>query len=104
MYKTIKSKIEISELFNSGISIHTRDLIVLYKDLEAGDIDGKVVFIAGKKLGKAPTRNYLKRRLRHLYSLNEEKFRGRRVLLIAKKSLASANFWKVNKDLGKLKL
>ncbi len=101
MFKTIKSNSKISELFRIGKLKQTKDILIYYKLSDNLD-EGKVAFIAGKKLGKAPTRNYLKRRLRHLYLLNKDKFNDKQILLIAKKSLIKADFWKVNKDLEKI--
>ena len=63
----IKSSADISFLFQKGRRLGTPylTLIVMKKD-EQHDLDGRVAFIAGKKLGNAVWRNKAKRRMRGL--------------------------------------
>lgn len=83
MFNTIKSSKEISELFNNGNFRPLKFFNLIYRNSEFT----RVAFIAGKRLGKAHYRNYLKRRLRSLYSENFKYFENKEVLLIAKKDL-----------------
>lgn len=104
MYKTIKSKKEIVNLFKTGKIIHTQYILFLYENIKISDNLNTVAFIAGKKLGKSTKRNFLKRRLRSLYLLNEDKFINKKILMIAKKNLETENFWIINKQIENLKI
>ena len=91
--KTIKSSAEISELFHHGRRISAPDfnLIILQRS-EQHDRDGRVAFIAGKKLGNAVWRNRAKRRMRALCFQAGGPFEGFDVAFVAKKSISEAPF------------
>lgn len=99
VFNTIKSNKEISELFNSGTFWSSYALNIIYK----ASGQQRVAFIAGKKIGKAYKRNFLKRRLRHLYLNNIDLFQDMDVLLIAKQNLLEGNFYRINKNLKNFK-
>jgi ribonuclease P protein component len=63
---TIKSTDEISAFFKTAQKITTNNLMVLVKkrDDKRGS-QGRVAFVAGKRLGNAPQRNKAKRLMRH---------------------------------------
>ena len=97
MFNTIKSSKEISELFHNGYFRSFKFFNLIYRNSEVT----RVAFIAGKKLGKAHYRNYLKRRLRSLYSENFKYFENKEVLLIAKKNLKEYSDEDLKKSLCK---
>ncbi len=99
MYKTIKDKNQISDLFNNGTFWHSRNFFIIYKSSE----DQEVAYIAGKKLGKAHIRNFAKRRLRHLYFENQDLFEQKSALLVAKKGTLSADFYSLSKEIKRFK-
>ncbi|MCL1879876.1 MAG: ribonuclease P protein component [Actinomycetia bacterium] len=63
--------------------------------------DGRVAFIAGKRLGSAPSRNRAKRLLREAARQQGAPWPERRVLLIAREACAGASLLEVNGDLDK---
>ena len=66
MRGTVKSKAEIDSLFKTGRRYRAHGLILITKPTpEQRGHYGRVAYIAGKKLGNAPTRNRAKRLLRH---------------------------------------
>lgn len=99
MFKVIKKSEEISALFNSGKYLSLKNFTIIYKESEST----RVAFIAGKKLGNAVKRNFLKRRLRSLYSENQEIFEGKDVLFLAKQRLLTAKYSEAENDLAKIK-
>ena len=66
MRGTVKSKAEIDSLFKTGRRFKAHGLILIASATpEQRGRSGRVAYIAGKKLGNAPTRNRAKRLLRH---------------------------------------
>ncbi len=98
-FNVIKNSKDISDLFNQGNFWSSYALNIIYRDSSCS----RVAFIAGKKIGKAHIRNFLKRRLRHLYSNNVELFNNKDVLFIAKKQLINSDFERTNKQIKKFK-
>jgi ribonuclease P protein component len=82
---TIKSTDEISSLFKTAQKITTDNLIVLVKqaDGERGP-QGRVAFIAGKRLGSAPRRNRAKRLMREAARAVDAPWPGVDVAFIAR--------------------
>ena len=65
MFRTIKSSTEVSRLFSQGTRLHTPYLtLIVAENVQQHDRQGRVAFIAGKKLGNAVWRNAAKRRMR----------------------------------------
>ena len=65
MRGTIKSATEISSLFANAKRYSTKNLVVLIGEHTDGrGLNGRVAYIAGKRLGSAPLRSRAKRRLR----------------------------------------
>ena len=75
-------------------------LIVLQREDEH-DHNGRVAFIAGKKLGNAVWRNRAKRRMRALCHDLNGPFDGYDVVFIAKKSTNEAPYEALNESLRK---
>lgn len=98
---TIKSSAEISALFQNGSRLHTPYLTLIVgkhsenKNLEQHGHNGRVAFIAGKKLGNAVWRNKAKRRMRALCHDLGGVFPGFDVIFLAKSSLTQVNYSKV---------
>ena len=82
--------------FGRRISTGTLALVSLRSSVKLGDSVG---FSVSKKVGKAHTRNLIKRRLRHL--IRERKFiiNGRSVVVMAYPKSADAPFSRLKKDL-----
>lgn len=95
--KTIKSSSEITNIFEHGRRIGVSDfsLIVLRNDNQH-DLDGRVAFIAGKKNGNAVWRNRAKRRMRALCFEAGGAFPGYDVIFLARKTVTEAPFDKMS--------
>ena len=96
---TIKSSSDISFLFANGKRIKTPylTLIVGESDVSQHGPNGRVAFIAGKKLGNAVWRNKAKRRLRAVCQQCGGPWPGYDVIFLAKSSLTDASYSKVLK-------
>ncbi|MDO5117020.1 MAG: ribonuclease P protein component [Eggerthellaceae bacterium] len=92
--ETIKSSEEITLLFKQGNRFHTAHLtfIVLSQCDHGETSDGRVAFIAGKKLGNAVWRNRAKRRMRAVCKDIGGPWRGLDVVLLAKNSINEAQY------------
>lgn len=99
----IKSSEEISLLFSSGDRIHTPYLTFIVgsrakkaiREEEQRGPEGRVAFIAGKKLGNAVWRNRAKRRMRSLCRDLGGPWSGKDVVFLAKSRVADASYSKV---------
>lgn len=85
--ETIKSSAEITRLFKEGKRVNTPELSLLVLRTEGQhDRDGRVAFIAGKKLGNAVWRNRAKRRMREACRAVGGPFPGYDVAFVARKA------------------
>ena len=74
--------------------------LIVLKHEDEHDREGRVAFIAGKKLGNAVWRNRAKRRMRSLCRDNGGPFDGYDVVFIARKNVNEASYRKMSNDLG----
>jgi len=97
---TIKSTDEIDGLFKTAQRIHTDNIVALIqrKDTKRGSC-GRVAFIAGKKLGNAPTRNRIKRRMREASWHLKAPWPGFDVVFVAKSSAGNKGFEELKEDI-----
>ncbi|MBQ9001184.1 MAG: ribonuclease P protein component [Eggerthellaceae bacterium] len=100
--ETIKSSAEITNLFNEGRRIGTKDLtlIVLRNEGQHGQC-GRAAFIAGKRLGNAVWRNRAKRRMRALCQAIGGPMPGYDTIYLAKRSTNIASFDAMKSSLTK---
>ena len=97
--KTIKSSSDISYLFEQGRRIGTPDVnFIIARSMEQHDLDGRVAFIAGKKLGNAVWRNRAKRKMRELCRSIGAPFPGYDMLFVARKSVNDVSFDKLQSN------
>lgn len=108
---TIKSSAEISDLFASGMRVKSAYFtLIIGEAKEKGKTEkvkqhgreGRVAFIAGKKLGGAVWRNAAKRRMRALCRDMGGPWAGYDVIFLAKSSLTTASYSKVLKACDKM--
>ncbi|WP_165052734.1 MULTISPECIES: ribonuclease P protein component [unclassified Adlercreutzia] len=108
---TIKSSAEISDLFASGRRVKGSYLTLIVRSRVVGDTtegvkqhgrNGRVAFIAGKKLGNAVWRNAAKRRMRAICRDLGGPWAGYDVIFLAKSSLTVASYSKVLKACDKM--
>ena len=87
----ILRKAEFQKVYSHGKSFACRDMVVYV--FRAENLNGKVGFAAGKKLGCAVVRNRVKRLMREAYRLNKSKIRrDAAIILVGRKNLVDANF------------
>lgn len=107
---TIKSSADISNLFAEGKRLKSAHLTFIVGKQNIGettaggkrhDRNGRVAFIAGKKLGNAVWRNKAKRRMRALCHDLGGPWPGYDVIFLAKSSLTDASYSKVLKACDK---
>ncbi len=97
---TINSSSEIDMLFRTGKRSRRSTMIALGADTPAGKGEaGRVVYVAGKRLGGAVWRNRSKRGLRAAVQRTGESWPLRDVALIATDRTASARAVDVDDDL-----
>jgi ribonuclease P protein component len=89
--RTIKSSREIDSLFRESRRISTSLITALIKITPEGrGQDGRVAFIAGKRMGNAPTRNRAKRVMRETVRRAGGPWPGVDVVLISNARTGSA--------------
>lgn len=86
--RTIRSAAEIDGLFREGTRVSHPLLLVLARD--SRDPDGRVVFVAGRKLGNAVARNRAKRVLREALRRAGGPWPGTDMALIARPGTGAA--------------
>ena len=90
--RTLKSPSEIDDLFRSGRRGSTELILVLsLRTPEQRGPEGRVVFVAGKKLGGAVMRNRCKRVLRASTARCGGPWSGFDVAIIARKDAATSS-------------
>jgi len=101
---TVKHNGEISEMFDTAWRVHTDCILALIKSTEnkRGPI-GRVAYIAGKKLGSAPVRNRIKRRMREASSIMGAPWSGYDVVFVAKSTMAHADFDMISHDMEQIR-
>lgn len=94
--ETIKSSTDISYLFTQGKRYSNSSLTLLvYRYEKQHDRQGRVAFVAGKKLGNAVWRNKAKRRMRAICHNIGGPWAGYDVVFIAKSATTRQNYSKV---------
>ena len=89
--RTLTANNEIDRLFAGGRrASHPALLVLAAPTPEGGDPDGRVVFVAGKRLGGAIIRNRSKRVMREMVRRSHADVRGWDVALVARSSTAGA--------------
>ena len=91
--KTIKASSEITDLFERGRRVNTPDIsLIVLRNQRRHDHEGRVAFIAGKKLGNAVWRNRAKRRMRSACFDLGGPFQAFDVLFVAKKNTSDVPY------------
>ena len=90
--RTITARTEIDRLFTEGRRTPRRTmLLIVLPTPEARDPQGRVLFVAGKRLGGAVTRNRAKRVMRAAVSRCGGPWRGLDVALVARDATCLAS-------------
>ena len=102
MLRTIKSTTEIDALFQRGTRASESEVVVLAGATPTGrGPEGRVAFVAGKKLGSAVRRNRAKRVLRASARRMGCPWAGYDVVLIARTHTADAVWKDVDASMGR---
>lgn len=95
---TIKSSREIDSIFQAASRIaHPLLIVLVLQTPEGRDHNGRVAFVAGKRLGNAVVRNRCKRVLRAALQRRGGAWPGYDVALIARPGLSTAKAAAVDK-------
>jgi len=87
----LRKRREFEEVYSSGKRFFGRFLVMYVKDNGCGR--NRYGIVAGKKVGKAVTRNRVKRRLREIVRLYDVRMKkGYDVVLVARPTTAMADF------------
>lgn len=100
-FDVLKSNNEFQNAFEKGHSIPGRYLVVYF--LPDDNIRNKFGFCVGKKIGKAVTRNRLKRLMREaVASLNQTSLASGNFVLVARYRMTEAKLFEIREDLEKI--
>lgn len=104
MRHTIKSATEISSLFRTARKAATGDLVMMVqRNGKERGLEGRVAFIAGKRLGNAPWRNRAKRMMREAARKAGAPWPGFDALLIAREHTATTSLEALTGDIESLR-
>lgn len=88
---TVRSSREIDAIFRDGRRIAHPLVLALTRETPNGrGPEGRVAFVAGKRLGGAVSRNRAKRRLRAAFRIAGGPWPGHDVVLVARRDLLEA--------------
>ncbi|MBQ4369754.1 MAG: ribonuclease P protein component [Oscillospiraceae bacterium] len=98
---TIKNNYEFRRLYAHGKSKAGRDIVVYCR--RSGRPYNRVGFTVGSKVGKAVARNLVRRRLRDIYSRNEDRFSaGYDIVIVARSESAYAAYRELESQMMRL--
>ncbi len=96
----MKKNKEFQEVFNKGTSFANRQYVVYVLPKKDQEVF-RVGLSVSKKVGKAVTRNQIKRYIRQVFlELKDEVVKGNDYIIIARKPAANMNFHETKKSLN----
>ena len=102
MKHTITSNTEVNSLFQEAPRSVQKNIIMLMSvELPEHALAGRVAYVAGKRLGTAPTRNRAKRLLREAARAEGAPWPALRVVLIAREACLQAGLADIRRDIAK---
>lgn len=94
----LRKSTQFSKVYKRGKSIADRHLVVYY--MKNGTSENKLGISVSKKVGKAVTRNRVKRLIKEAYRLNDDKVKqGLDIVIIARVRANQADFKGIEKSL-----
>lgn len=104
MKGTIKSSAEITSFFSQAHKVNTKSIIALVKPTkERRGQQGRVAFLAGKKLGKAPLRSRAKRVMREAARAAGAPWVGVDSVFVAREGTAASSPAQLARDMETIK-
>lgn len=93
MYNKLKKNIEYKQVYNYNKKLFSKYFVIFYKKSE----NYKIGIVASKKVGNAVIRNKVKRKIREILRINNDKIKYKNydIVIISKKSLGK-NINKIN--------
>ena len=89
--KSLKLNHVFRKLYHNGNSSVTKYLVIYCRPNHLQE--NRIGITVGKQLGKAVTRNRVRRRLREIYRINEEQFQcGYDIVIVARSRAVDAEF------------
>ncbi len=102
-FLTLKDKRKFQTLIKEGKKLVNTHFVVYYLPSLFFDYKGSYIGISvGKKLGNAVTRNFYKRRIRHILRDSNLNINNFCVIVIMRPSCCKASFGKMQDELNKL--
>ncbi|MCB9465995.1 MAG: ribonuclease P protein component [Candidatus Eisenbacteria bacterium] len=100
--ETLRRKKDFQRLYEHGSSARAQTVVLIYEKKEDRPYGAAVV--ASRKVGKAVERNRAKRWLREAHRLlrSECRLEGVHLVLIARRSAATAGFHQIRDDISRL--
>lgn len=98
----IKKNHEFRRVYNKGKSAATSKIVVYCRQRRAAD-KNRLGITVGTKIGKAVIRNRIRRRIKEIYRLNEEKLKtGYDIVIVARVRSREAQYRELENDILKL--
>jgi len=95
----LKKRRDFVRIQRSGLKVRGRFLVVMSRPKFGKAETGQFGIVAPKALGKAHDRNFIKRRLRHIISLNTQVLGTHDVVVLATAQSLSASFDDLTRDM-----
>lgn len=95
----LKKRRDFVRIQRNGLKVRGRFLVVMSRPKFAKSEAGQFGIVAPKALGKAHDRNFIKRRLRHIISLNTQMLSSHDVVVLATAQSLSASFDDLTNDM-----
>ena len=98
----IKNNYEFRRVYNKGKSAATSCLVVYCRPYRTADRN-RLGITVGTKIGKAVIRNKIRRRIKEIYRLNEEKLKsGYDIVIVARVRSRDAMYRELERDILRL--
>lgn len=97
----IKKNTEYKKVYEKGKSVADYNLVLFYKKTNSQDL--RVGFTAAKRMKLAVDRNFIRRRLKEIVRLNENKIKeGYDIVFMARLNATEADYKKLEKSFYKV--
>lgn len=95
---SLKKDKDFKKVYKKNFACYNRDFTVLVR--ENGLDSPRIGFTISKKIGKAHSRNQLKRKLREIVRLNYKNLNGVDIVIIPKKHTTEFDYHRLKSSLG----